>query len=171
MSFNIKLLENFINKYRNTCTIEIILIRKLLASNIYEIDLTNDIYEKISKTLQSKITPVKQTVQRYYHTDKYIEVTNTGLEYKKENIVDKLEINNMIIIAKNIENISADSIPGLNEYDNDICYNDCIYTIDGVKIILRECKTKDNTTSYNCILHTQNGSISTINNILTSYIF
>ena len=169
MTYNIKLLQSFIDKYRSICTIEIVLIEKSIGNNIYQINLSNDKYQQINNKL-SNISALTNKIQRYYHTDKYIEIIDNEIKYKKEIIIDKLELNNILIIAKQIELLHSDSIPGLNKYDYETYYTNSIFEINGVQINLKDIINNENKINHNCTLTIQDAPINTIHSVLTTYL-
>jgi len=169
MKYSKKLLQQFVEKYKSTCIIEVILIEKSLTDNIYKINLSNNKYQKIKNTL-SDVSEKNTKVNRYYHTDKYIEIIDNEIKYKKEIIIDKLKLNKMLIIAKQIDYLKSDSIPGLNKYDHETYYTNSIYDLDGVKLNLKKTINNNDKINYNCLLTINDVPINTIHNVLTTYI-
>ncbi len=155
--------QSFIDKCRNSnYNIEIYIIKKKINDNMFEINLDDDHYTKIQQYCKSQTTDITtQTQYRYYYSDIYAEYNNDKLSFKKETIYEKIELPNVIVVSKKIEDISPDLFPGLSNYDRELSENQTIIDINNLQIILKEsysnkkiknCVVKvDNTTSVNKI--------------------
>tara|TARA_B100001248_G_scaffold262526_1_gene259123 strand:+ start:3698 stop:4222 length:525 start_codon:yes stop_codon:yes gene_type:complete len=155
--------QSFIDKCRSSnYNIEIYIIKNKINDDIFEINLDDDHFTKIQKfgkSQTSNITTFKQ--YRYYHNDIYAEHINNKLSFKKETIHDKIELPNMIVVSKTIDDINPDLFPGLSNYDREVSENQTIININNLQIILKESYT--NKKIKNCIIKVDN--IMSVNKI------
>jgi len=153
---------DFINKYKSKYKLEIVFVSKCHINNtneynIFDINIKKKENEFIN-CLKKHTNPENVTIQRYYHEDKYMEVTDNGLIAKKKIIIDKILDNNILIIVYEIIDIKLDLIPGLNKYDKEDIEIWSKYNINNNQIIL-----KSNKNNLCCYLSIENYNIEQIN--------
>lgn len=164
MSYNMKSLEEFLDKYSKNYSVDIILINKQIGDNIYKINISDKKYNSLISKL-SDIETVTNNVQKYYHNDKYIEIIDDEIKYKKNTIIDKLLIDNFLLIAKKVDILESTSIPGLSKYDYQENYNSSVYNISGVELQLIR-----NNNNHNCVLKINNSLINDVKHVITNYL-
>lgn len=164
MTYNMKSLEEFLGKYGQNYSIDIVLINKPLGDNIYKISIPEKKYNSIMSKL-SNIDVIRKNIQRYYHNDKYIEIIDEKIIYKRNQIIDKLELDNFLLIARKIDVLESNSIPGLSKYDYEENYNSSVYNINDVDIHIIK-----NNSKYNCIIKVDNSSINNVKHVINNYI-
>ena len=160
-----KILTDFIEKYQYKFTIEIVLINKKITDNIYNININDEQYLEIYDKLR-KHNLIEKNVQKYYYNNNYMEISNTNVEYKTTEIIDKISYNNLLVIAKKITNINEDCIPGLNKYHNEINEKQFIFNVNNCNVILKSLPNN----FKNIIIDINQNSINSVNNIISSYI-
>ena len=165
-----KSISDFIIKYQSKYDIEIVLIKETINSDVYNIDLDNSVYTNIFNKLNKDISPEERQIHRYYHSDCYMDICNSEICVKKVTIIDKLYINNFLIIAKQIEDLDEDCIPGLYKYDREDSENWLIFNIKNINIIFKSIKNNSKNNSKNIYININQESIPNILNTINSFI-
>ena len=158
-------IQSFIDKNLLHYDIEIIILKNQINDDIYEINLDASKINELKSLIDPSTKSSHKLMQRYYYNDIYMEITSDKPIIKKETIVDKLCINNILIIAKNITDISSDNFPGLDTYDRVMSEKQTTYELGGIDLILKESMNYNN-----CCFNLQNASINKVTHILQNYV-